>query len=294
MRKLLAVNKNSHELAIVHTMDFVEANCEKQLTLEGLAERADMSPFHFHRLFRAYAGQPLGKFIRHVRLQKGARLLRTSDSKIVMIAFDCGYGSHEAFSRTFQVWAGVSPTQYRDSLSQGQPVILPNTEPFERSNSSVEGPTLQRLAETWFVFKRHIGPYSQIPQAFDATMQALARDNSLPNDPVIAGIAYDDPDLRPSSQLRFDAGIVVDHEREAPDGLRVTRIAPCQCAVVRVTGPYEQLVDGYDKLYRHGARLIDKPIFDAPAILFYREMPPMVSIDDAQTEIWLPLTSRSA
>jgi len=98
-------------MAVLDTMDFVEANCEKELSLESLAKRVDISPFHFHRLFRAYAGQSLGEFIRQTRLQKGARLLKGTRQKVISVSIECGYKSHEAFSRAFRNWYGVSPSQ---------------------------------------------------------------------------------------------------------------------------------------------------------------------------------------
>lgn len=279
-----------YEKLIADTMDFVELNCEKNLSLELLAERAELSSFHFHRLFRAIAQQSLGQFIRHVRLQKGARLLRSSKVKVVMIALECGYQSHEAFSRSFHSLFGISPTEFRQQHKDGKPVTVPDAQIFERSGEGMIGTVeLKQLQSLWIAYKRYIGPYSELHSSFAdfSLICAMADGNLLQYQSI--GIAYDDPDLRPSNQLRFDAGIVIDSPEQCPETLSARRIFACQCATVTIKGCYANLINGYDRLYRQGTKLVGDTNLDLPPILFYRKAPPEVPLDDALTEIYLPL-----
>ena len=77
--------KNVIHPAVRIAMDFVEDNCDRPLSLEVLARHVGISAFHFHRLFRASAGQPLGEIYS----------TRASAKRSAAAAFDrraCGHG----------------------------------------------------------------------------------------------------------------------------------------------------------------------------------------------------------
>ncbi|HMV69042.1 MAG TPA: helix-turn-helix domain-containing protein, partial [Myxococcota bacterium] len=48
------------------------------LDLDALAAVAAMSPYHFHRLFRAAVGEPVSAWVRRLRLERAATLLAHS------------------------------------------------------------------------------------------------------------------------------------------------------------------------------------------------------------------------
>ncbi len=57
---------------INRVMDYIEVNIVQDLSLENLAEVANFSRFHFHRIFRAMVGETLHQFIQRIRLEKAA------------------------------------------------------------------------------------------------------------------------------------------------------------------------------------------------------------------------------
>ena len=60
---------------INRVIDFIEANIDKELTLEKLSEVANFSPFHFHRIFSAFTGETLNGFIKRKRIERAASIL---------------------------------------------------------------------------------------------------------------------------------------------------------------------------------------------------------------------------
>lgn len=58
-------------------------------------------------------GQPLGAFIRAVRLERAAQLLAETDLPIIQVAFEVGYGSHEALTHAFRRDLGMTPSAFR-------------------------------------------------------------------------------------------------------------------------------------------------------------------------------------
>ncbi len=109
-------------VAMSRALRYVEANLDEPLNPECLADVACFSRFHFHRVFRAVVGESVMDHVRRLRLERAAYRLKTSHEMVGTIAFDAGYGSQEAFTRTFQAYYGIPPRMFRYSHA---PYILP-------------------------------------------------------------------------------------------------------------------------------------------------------------------------
>ncbi len=84
-----------------------------RVSLDRLAEIAELSKFHFVRQFDQVVGMTPGAFLRTLRLCHAARMLRTSDTPIVDIAVSIGFADHPSFSRAFARAMGLTPSDYR-------------------------------------------------------------------------------------------------------------------------------------------------------------------------------------
>ncbi len=67
----------------------------------------------YKRLFHALTGQALGSYLRARRLTHAAKLLAKGKMSIIEIAFECGFTSHEAFSRSFKDYFRQTPKETR-------------------------------------------------------------------------------------------------------------------------------------------------------------------------------------
>lgn len=82
-------------------------------TLEELAQAAGTSRTVLAARFTRYLGEPPLAYLARWRLQLAARLLETTNQKILKVAFDVGYASEAAFNRAFKRQFGLPPGQYR-------------------------------------------------------------------------------------------------------------------------------------------------------------------------------------
>jgi AraC family transcriptional regulator of adaptative response/methylated-DNA-[protein]-cysteine methyltransferase len=81
-------------------------------SLEALAEAAGMSPFHFHRVFRAFTGlTPRGYAIAH-RESRVRRELERSNT-VTRAIYESGYNSNGRFYAKSDAVLGMTPTVYR-------------------------------------------------------------------------------------------------------------------------------------------------------------------------------------
>jgi AraC family transcriptional regulator len=92
---------------------FASAHLDEDLSLTALASRAGLSAFHLHRVFSAAAGETPKQFTLRLRLSRAAAMLLTTADSVLDIALECGFGSHEAFCRTFRKRFGMAPSVYR-------------------------------------------------------------------------------------------------------------------------------------------------------------------------------------
>ena len=81
--------------------------------IDAMAAAADMSRWHFSRIFKAATGFSPGEFVRSHTLRRAALLLQTSKASIKMIAEQCGFATESSFVRAFKQAYGYPPGTLR-------------------------------------------------------------------------------------------------------------------------------------------------------------------------------------
>jgi AraC-like DNA-binding protein len=94
---------------------WIDAHSHRQIDLEHAAAQADLSPFHFLRLFSRVLGVTPHQYLVRSRLRHAARLLADDNRPITDVAYDVGFGDLSNFVRTFHRAAGVSPRRFREA-----------------------------------------------------------------------------------------------------------------------------------------------------------------------------------
>jgi transcriptional regulator GlxA family with amidase domain len=82
-------------------------------TVEAMAARADMSPRHFARAFRAETGVTPARYVERVRLEAARARLEDTAEPIAAVAAACGFGTAETMRRSFLRALDVGPAEYR-------------------------------------------------------------------------------------------------------------------------------------------------------------------------------------
>jgi AraC-like DNA-binding protein len=94
---------------------WIDAHSHRKIDLEHAAGQADISPFHFLRLFSSVLGVTPHQYLVRSRLRHAARLLADDDISVTDVAYDVGFGDLSNFVRTFHRAAGVSPLRFRQA-----------------------------------------------------------------------------------------------------------------------------------------------------------------------------------
>ncbi len=111
--------------AVRRMQEYIEKNIAEPITLSQLAGFAGYSQSQCERLFKEFTGKRLFEYIRALRLSKAALRLRDGGEKVVDVAFDFVFDSHEGFTKAFSRQFGLPPKAY----SKAAPAIklfIPN------------------------------------------------------------------------------------------------------------------------------------------------------------------------
>jgi ligand-binding sensor domain-containing protein/signal transduction histidine kinase/CheY-like chemotaxis protein len=96
----------------------VEAHLDDTgFNITTFAQDACVSRSLLHLKMKKLVGLSASEFIRHIRLQKAAELLRTSDLNVTEIAARVGYADANYFSRSFKEKFQVNPTDFKHSVA---------------------------------------------------------------------------------------------------------------------------------------------------------------------------------
>jgi AraC-like DNA-binding protein len=116
----------------VETALWIDAHSHREINLEQAAALADISPFHFLRLFSSVLGVTPHQYLVRSRLRHAARLLAQDRHPITDIAYDVGFGDLSNFVRSFHRAAGVAPRRFREA-SRGTRRIFQERKIFQEA-----------------------------------------------------------------------------------------------------------------------------------------------------------------
>lgn len=96
---------------------YIEDHLDEDISLVRLAEIHYFNPSYLSRFFKQERGINLSEYIDQCRVRRAKELLRDGDLKIRDVAASVGYEAAHSFTRFFKKVTGMTPQEYRDTLS---------------------------------------------------------------------------------------------------------------------------------------------------------------------------------
>ena len=114
----IEVKGNDEEL-MERIMKVVNENLsDSDFNVEKMCDEVGVSRTQLHRKLKEMTGVPTSEFLRNIRLNEAARLIREHKINITQVSYMVGFANNSHFSTAFKKYFGMSPTEYAARYSE--------------------------------------------------------------------------------------------------------------------------------------------------------------------------------
>ena len=115
------VLKGNDEVLMERIMKAINKNLSNSdFNVDMLTEEVGISRAQLHRKMKEMTGIPASEFLRNIRLEQAARLLKEQKVNVTQVAYAVGFSNLAHFSTVFRKHFGVSPTEYAERSQEEQ------------------------------------------------------------------------------------------------------------------------------------------------------------------------------
>ncbi len=283
---------NSHEVthqeyfkAINQVVDFINDHLNKPVNLYDLAGVANISGFHFHRIFKALMGESPSDYIQRLRLEKIIFKLQTTQLTLTEIAEQTGYQSPYALSKAFKKRFGVSPSVFRV-----QPSDLPV--PTNKLDFLLMEPEIKEINSKKVIAVQVINPFEN-KDAFAHAWKKLIQFMNVSGIPdethEYLSLSRDISTITQPTQCRTYACITSTLDVKPKGKFGKQTIAGGLYAIFTYKGAYKNLEMLYCSIYRNWIPKNKYKLRDVAFFEKYLNTPDIVPQNELLTEIYIPV-----
>ncbi|AZA57749.1 MULTISPECIES: AraC family transcriptional regulator [Chryseobacterium] len=102
---------------INHIFNYVKDHFKEQITLEEIADLANMKVPSFCRYFKKITNKTFTQFVNEYRITHSLKLLAEQPLSITEVCFESGFNNFSYFNKTFKEYIKKSPSQYRKEFN---------------------------------------------------------------------------------------------------------------------------------------------------------------------------------
>lgn len=280
-------------------MRYIEDNLTNEIDFKVVARIANCSEYHFTRMFSFLAGITLSEYIRRRRLSLAAFELTNSNLKIIDIAIKYGYNSPDSFTRAFQNFHGVTPSEARNNGQQ-----LKAFPPMTFQLSIKGGNEMNYRIEEKVGFNI-VGIMKRVPIIFEGenpeitamwkslTMEKIGQLKKLSNvEPVgIIQVSTNFSEGRMEEKGDLDQYIGVATTQECPENFSKLEVPALTWAIFESTGPFPTtLQETWGRIYSEWFPSSNYQVAEGPEILSIKTKD--LTSPAVTSEIWIPVLKR--
>lgn len=274
----------NHNKCMQNVINEIEKNLE-YVAIEDLIKISGYSYYHFHRIFKAYTGESLKKYIKRLQLEKAKKKMLGSKSNITQLAIEVGFNMASSFNKAFKGMFNINPTQYRQNLSNQResykdikPIRIDDIEPIEVYTI------------------RHLGSYRNIyTSAEREKLISFAKKHNLSNQNFnLYGLPYDNPDITNNQKLRYDLCITKTKDIKLDEDceIQTKTLSGGRYAIFLHKGNPRYLIDTFNSIFGKWIYENDITLKDVPVFQRMLNAQSKVPIDDFLIEIYVPLVNQ--
>ncbi len=277
--------KKDYHRRLVPVIRYLEQNFNQPLNLEKVADLAYLSPYHFHRIFKAVVGETLNEYLRRLRIESAANDLFYKKSPVIEVALEYGFSSSQSLAKVFRQYFNLTPSQIRDcsnidsfsALLQSSKIghtlrkighDSENDARYTESKLTQWSSTMdiQHFDSSTLAYIRVTGPYGENYEPAVGTLYNWAGPNGLASNTSIF-IYHDNPEITPTEKCRTDICLMVPEDTKPGSGIETKNFTGGKYGVIRKTiTSKDQYGSAWDELMsqvvEQGLDCDDRPCFE--------------------------------
>ncbi|WP_336823669.1 AraC family transcriptional regulator [Sporosarcina sp. USHLN248] len=277
-------------------MRYIEDNLTNEIDFMLAARIAQCSEYHFKRMFSFLAGITLSEYIRSRRLSLAAFELSNRNVKIIDMAIKYGYNSPDSFTRAFQNFHGVTPSEARNNGQQ-----LKAFPPMTFQLSIKGGNEMNYRIEQKGEFNI-VGMMKRVPIIFEGenteitamwkslTMEKIEQLKELSNvEPAgIIQASTNFSEERMEEKGELDQYIGVATTQRCPENDSQLEVPALTWAIFESTGPFPStLQETWGRIYSEWFPSSNYQVVEGPEILSIKTQD--LTSQSVISEIWIPV-----
>ena len=227
-------------IAVGRMQRYISTHFEEDIALEDLSSAAGYSKYYAARIFKELTGKTPFEVVRSLRLTKAAETLRDSGEKVIDVAFDNGFDSHDGFTRAFVRQFDMTPQKYQRETPAVKYYVQYPVEAYYSLKEGTEPMPKEPINKTMTVTAAERPPRKLIVvRSVKATeylsfCEEVGCDwegifNSIPEKFDTSALLTLPPNLIKPGTGNTAAGVEVplDYQKPIPDGCEMIELPPC-------------------------------------------------------------------
>lgn len=247
--------------AVQRMQTYIEEHINEVITMSMLSQVAGYSQWHSSRIFSELTGKAPFEYIRSLRLSRAAQKLMDSNSRIVDVALEFVFDSHEGFTRAFSKEFGITPKEYRKNstkikLFMPEPIMLAKKqkegEDIMSNNPNTVFVQVIERPERKLILKRGIKATHYFEYCEEVGCEVWDILTGIKNalyEPIGMWLPEN---LRTPNTSEYAQGVEVpiDYSGEVPEGFEMITLKPCKVMVFQGQ-PYDdsKFEDAIDEVW---------------------------------------------
>ncbi|MEM7002261.1 MAG: AraC family transcriptional regulator [Pseudomonadota bacterium] len=253
-------------------------------TLADIARRLGVTSFHLARAFNTTFDMSLMQYVRRRRLAQAAKLLRTSDARLLDVAMQSGYSSQEAFTRAFVAEFKQPPYNYRQHRESSSPAPLEAITMQPENTISLAHPHVKHIESFHLIgLTRHYqaSEGAHIPDQWGQFNQSFALTAASP----AFGVCYNTTE---AGAMDYMCGAAPEHIDQAPGDAFTLKLPAQTYAVFSHDGHVAEIRHVWAAIWNEGLASAGLTAAQGPQLEHYRpEFDPDTGAGGY--EIWIPV-----
>lgn len=234
--------------SVYRVLEYINQNIIGKIDLDKLSKIANISKYHFHRIFKAILNESPGEYIQRLKLEKAAFKLHTTNSSLKDIAEQIGYQTAESLSKAFKKRYGLTPIEYRQSPSDL------NTSLANPITDFTENPEIKIILDKQLLcapIKETFTDKYAFNDAWLSLENFIHKKNISESVEGYYCLSYDISTHTEPDKCRIYAGVEITKPTKSLGKYSVQHLQGGKYAVFKYTGSYSDLETFYCNIYRY-------------------------------------------